>query len=171
MPKEVTYIESFELLELATKLLSVYFVYIGHVDLEMIYFAEKSGEKPKKAKVGDISGLTSNWAKLLLAKSGKNNKLYCMSVWGTEWAELSPAQREWVVFSLLTAVSPFNDGKLVKPDISDRGYILEYFMNEGVGPYWEKSENLPSLLDGDPLPIPLPPDPEEDEAAGSTMGD
>jgi len=43
-------------------------------------------------------------------------------------------------------------------DVQDYGFIVEYFVRIGIGPYWEVKENLPSLLDGDdilPLIIPL----------------
>jgi hypothetical protein len=166
MSKDVTFVESFELLDLAQKLKERYYLFVGHVDLELMYFAEKVGEKPKKAKIGELSGVSNPWVKALMAKNGKNNKLYCMSVWSAEWAELSPAKREWTVFKLLCSVNPENDGKARKPDIQDFGFILDYFMNEGIGPYWESKDTLPSLLGADPLPIPPPPD---DTDEGSTL--
>jgi hypothetical protein len=163
----IEFIESYELLELAQKLKERYYLFIGHVDLEIIFFAEKIGEKPKKAKVAELSGVSNPWVKSLMAKNGKNNKLYCMSVHSAEWAEFSPAKREWAVFKLLCSVNPNNDGKIRKPDIGDFGFILEFFMNLGIGPYWEKQDTLPSLLGDDPLPIPPPPD---DTDEGSTLG-
>jgi hypothetical protein len=164
MSKDVTFIESFELLELATKLRERYYIYVGQADLDLIYFAEKVGEKPKKGKVAELSGISNPWVKALMSKNGKNNKLYCMSVWGAEWSQLTPAQREWAVFKLLCSIEPANNGKLVKPDIQDFGFILEYFMNEGIGPYWESKDTLPSLLANDPLPIPPPPLPDDGDA-------
>lgn len=162
---EPTFTESHELMELASKLQDRYRYELGHVDLEMVYFAEKLGERGKNAKIVDVSGITSAWLKQLLSKAGKNNKLYCLSAWSQEWGELSPAQRHWAVFHCLYSISPNNDGKLRKPDVTGHGPIIEL-----LGPYWESRNDLPDMLSGDPLPIPPPPEPEEEiNGLGSTI--
>jgi hypothetical protein len=168
MPKDITYVQSLELYEIALKLKERYYLHLGHVDLDIIYFAEKLGDKPKKGKIAELSGISNPWVKALLAKNQNDNKLYCMSVWSAEWLEVTPAKKEWMVFKMLCSVHPQNDGKLNKPDISDFGYIQEFFMNAGVGPYWESQDDLPSLLGADPLAIPPPPD---DTDEGSTLGE
>jgi len=164
MAKDVTYIESHELLELATKLKDRYYLFLGHIDLELIYFAEMIGDKPKKAKVISLSGISNPWVKAILAKDGKNHKLYCLSAWGNEWSQLGPSSKQWAVFKLLCNVEPAMDGKLKKYDIQDHGFIQEYMSLAHIGPYWEKSDTLPDMLADDPLPIPPPPLEEEDES-------
>jgi len=162
---EPTFTESYELLGLAKKLQERYHFFLGQVDLEAIWFTEALGEKPKTAKVASISGITKPWLKQLLAKMDKNNKLYCLSVWSQEWENLSPAQREWAVFHCLYAVAPEAEGKMRKPDVQGYGPIIDF-----LGPYWERRQDLPSMLDGDePLPIPPPPADEEDDEIGSTI--
>ena len=47
MPKDITYVQSLELYEIALKLKERYYLHLGHVDLDIIYFAEKLGDKPK----------------------------------------------------------------------------------------------------------------------------
>lgn len=162
---EPTYNESYELAELASKLQDRYRYELGHVDLELIYFAEKLGEKGKKARVVDVVGITSAWLKQLLSKAGKNNKLYCLSAWSQEWGELSPAQKQWAIFNSLYSISLENDGKLRKPDVQGHGPIIEF-----LGPYWQARQDLPDMLSGDALGIPPPPEPQEDiDELGSTL--
>jgi hypothetical protein len=39
----------------------------------------------------------------------------------------------------------------------DYGFIVEYFVHMGMGPYWENKEGLPDLLKSpDPLPLIIP---------------
>lgn len=162
---EPTFIESYELAKLASDLQDRYRYELGHVDLDMIYFAEKIGEKSKSAKIVDVSGITSAWLKQLLSTAGKNNKLYCLAAWSQEWGQLSPANKQWFVFNCLYSISLENDGKLRKPDVQGYGPIVEF-----LGPYWASRKDLPDMLNGDPLGIPPPPEPEEEiEALGSTI--
>jgi hypothetical protein len=162
---EPTFNESLDLYELAFKLQDRYRYELGHVDLELIYFAEKIGEKGKKAKIAEVSGITSAWLKQLLSKAGKNNKLYCLAVWSQEWGQLSPAQQQWAIFNSLYSISLENDGKLRKPDVQGHGPIIEF-----LGPYWQARKDLPDMMSGDPLGIPPPPEPEEDiEELGATL--
>jgi hypothetical protein len=143
-----TYNESNELKELAGKLVEKYYEYLGQVDLDNIYFAEIDGEKPKKAGVLQVGGISSDWVKKLI----DDKVLYCISVWGSEWDELSPSMREWMVFDALLRIDPHNDGKLQKPDVNEFGIIIQY-----VGGSWRGRDDLPSLLNCEnPLPIPLP---------------
>ena len=59
-------------------------------------------------------------------------------------------------------VSPQGDGKIRPYDVNDFGFIVEYFVRAGFGPYWELKENLPSLLSGnDTLPLVIPMDDEK----------
>jgi len=162
---EPTFNESYELAELASKLQDRYRYELGHVDLELLYFAEKIGEKGKNAKIVEVSGITSAWLKQLLSKAGKNNKLYCLSAWSQEWGELSPAQKQWFIFHCLYSIALENDGKLRKPDVQGHGPIIEF-----LGPYWQNRKDLPDMLSGDPLGIPPPPEPQDEEdALGSTF--
>ena len=52
---------------------------------------------------------------------------------------------------------PFNfNGKIRNYDVQDYGFIVEYFIRSGFGPYWMDKDNLPSLLDNDiPLIVPM----------------
>jgi hypothetical protein len=162
---EPTFLESHELYEIASKLQDRYRYELGHVDLDLIFFAEKLGAKGKKAKVVDISGINSPWLKQLLSKAGKNNKLYCLSAWGQEWGQYTPAQKHWFVFDCLYSIAPENNGKLRKPDVVGHGPIIEL-----LGPYWTASNVLPDMLSGDAVAIPPPPEPEEDvNSIGSTV--
>ena len=53
------FIESEELKDLANKLKDYYYLHLGHVDLEKIYFAEKVAEEmPKKATTIEVLGIT-----------------------------------------------------------------------------------------------------------------
>ena len=164
---DLTYSASPEIEEIATKLKARYYLYIGHVDIDSIQFSEKSGPKPKKGKVADISGISSAWVREYLAQFG-STKLYCLSAWSEAWEELSPAAQEWAVFRLLLAVHEANNGQIKKPDVSEFGIITEFMCSIGLGAHWEKKVGeLPSLLDGvDPLPIPLP---DLDTDDGSTL--
>lgn len=158
---ERIYNVSHELRGMAEKLVSRYYLYLGTVDLDNIFFAEIEGEKPKRGKVMEVSGIRSAWVKQERQKDNKT--LYCLSVWGEDWDDIDPYKREWMVFDALMRISPINDGSLRKPDIQEFGCIVEF-----LGPYWREKEQLPGLLDGDEaLPIPLPRCKEEDE--GSTV--
>jgi hypothetical protein len=162
---EPTFIESYELADIASQLQKRYMYELGHVDLDCIYFAEKIGEKGKKAQVVSISGINSPWLKQLLSKADKHNKLYCLSAWSQEWGQLSPAQKQWGVFDMLYSVALENNGKLRKCDVVGHGPIIEF-----LGPYWRFRKDLPDMLNDDPLGIPPPPEPIEDiESQGSTL--
>lgn len=155
---EKIYNKSNEVMELANKIKQRYYLYVGQVDLENVFFAEIDGEKPKRAGIMEVSGVSSSWVRYILDQN--HNALYCMAVWGQEWLDLAPNVKEWLVFDALLRIDPENTGKIRKPDINEFGMILDYFGNIGIGAYWRnKSDKLPSLLGGiDPLPIPLPPD-------------
>lgn len=163
-----TYSESPEIRMLAEAIKDRYYLYVGHVDLDTVHFAEITGAaKPKKAKVGEISGISSPWVRQLIISLG-NSRLYCMAVWSEEYEELSPASREWLVFEALYSIHPECDGKLRKPDVVEHGPIVEYFASTNVGLYWRKAEILPSLLSGD-APLPIPPPAFEDAEGDSTF--
>lgn len=159
---EKTYSKSPELKQMAEKLKDRYYLHLGYIDLDNIYFGEIDGAKPKKAGLIEISGVSSPWVRQLMIE--KNNTLYCIACWGIEWEELSPARREWWLFNALHYISPENDGKLRKPDVQEWGIICEC---KEAGPYWKTKEFLPSLLDGnEPVPFPLPRDTTDE---GSTL--
>lgn len=148
--EDKTYSQSSELLIMAKQIIDRYHLYLGHIDLDNIYFAEIDGDKPKKSTVMQIGGITSEWVKQLVQKT--NGALYCISVWRDEWDEIFPPMQKWMVFDALMRIDPHNDGKLMKPDVNEFGIIVEY-----IGPYWRNRTDLPDLLDSDdPLPIPLP---------------
>ena len=157
---EKTYSQSHELRNMATKIIDHYHLYLGHIDLDNIYFADIDGEKPKRAGIMQIGGITSEWVRQLLQKT--NGALYCISVWREEWEAIFAPMQEWMMFDALMRINPNNDGKLVKPDVNEFGIVVEF-----IGPYWRSRTDLPSLLDGDPLAIPLPKDNESD--LGSTV--
>lgn len=162
MPKnEVTYRESVNLRALARELKERYFLHLGYVDLEAIYFAEKIGEKPVKSPIMDLSGIKSPWVRQLLIQHSSNTR-YCLATWLTEWSELPVAQQEWMMFDALYSVGPENDGKIRTKDVHEHGIIADF-----LGVYWRNDKEVPSLLRSkDPLPIPPPPiDHEEAEDA------
>ena len=151
---KITFTAAPDLQLLASKLKDRYYLYLGHVDLEMVHFTFKSAEKiPKSAKIMELSSIKSAWVRQLLAML-HDNRLYCISVWEEMWLELSPAQQEWLLFDAMYTIHPACDSRLRKPEVVEHGIICEF-----LGPYWRKAEApLPSLLGGiDPLPIPPPP--------------
>ena len=149
------FIESKENYEIAVALQEKYFPFIGYVDLSLIYFAEMDGYKSKNAPIYQMTGMTQKWARTLLLSLGER-KSYCLSVWSEQWQELEKTKKEWIIFKCLFMVSPQGNGKIRPFDVSDYGFIVEYFVRLGVGPYWEVKEGLPSLLSGDVLPLVLP---------------
>jgi len=158
---ENEYQESKELYNLAKQIQEKYFAYVGYVDLEIIYFAEIIGFKSRKSSVNIMSGTSSAWVRNLLNMNSNRAKVYCMAVFSDEWTEIPQAKKEWLVFKMLYAVSPDLSGKIRSPDVMDYGFILEYMIKSGVGPYWEMRDDVPSLLKGDALHIPLPPEDQE----------
>jgi hypothetical protein len=154
MASDVVYADSINLYVLARELQEAYYDHIGHVDLESIYFAEKhtENEKPKKAKVCEISSISSAWIRQLFQKHNLH-KSYCLSVWAEDWGRLTSTEQQWFMFDLLYSVAPDGNGKLRKPDVQEHGPLCEF-----LGPYWRKNTiTLPSMLGTDPLPIPPPP--------------
>ena len=157
----VEYVESNEMLLLAKKLQERYFPFIGNVDLDEVYFVEMIGFKPEKAPVWQMSGLTQQWARNLI-ESNSQPKNYCFAAWSESWSEFQQAKKEWIIFRSLYSISPSGNGKLRPFDVQEYGFIVEYFVRTGIGPYWQFEENLPSLLDGnDILPLILPMDDNE----------
>lgn len=161
--KNVVFLESNELKNLAEKLKERYYVYIGYVDLEQIYFAEMVGEKPKKGPVIALNGLSQKWVRDLLLGNVQDKKIYCLGVYDEAWAALTKAHREWAMFKALFSIAPSMDGTLRQIDVQDHSFILEYMIKHNYGANYMNQSILPSLLDSkDPIPIPLPKD-EEDE--------
>ena len=157
----IEYSESIEIKSIAQKLQEKYYPFIGYVDLEEIYFSEIIGFKPDKAPIWQISGLTQQWARDLMAEKSQQ-KMYCFAVWSDAWSEFSNNKKQWIIFRSLYSISPGGKGKLRTFDVQDYGFINEYFVRIGVGPYWQTKDELPSLLDGkEPLPLILPMEEEE----------
>ena len=153
----VDFEEAPEVLDIAKKLQEKYYAFIGSVNLDSIYFTKMIGYKSRNAPVYIMSGLTQAWARSVL-NNLQSRKNYCLGVWEEEWDELEKSKKEWIIFRCLYSISPADDGKIRPFDVQDYGFIVEYFVRIGVGPYWEAKENLPSLLDSDdilPLIIPL----------------
>jgi hypothetical protein len=156
------YNESFELKELAENLKERYYLYLGYIDLDNIFFAEVGGVKPDKANVLSLSGIKSPWVKQLVRSQESNNYLYCLSVWSEEWLDINPDKQAWLVFEALLCISFRNNGDMRSPDVFGWGIMIEY-----LGPYWRNKDELPSLLgEENPLPIPLP---HLDEDEGDTF--
>jgi len=163
MPKSVTtYRESVNLYTLARELQEKYYLHLGYIDMDAIYFADKIGDKPVKASVIDISGIRSQWVREVLSHTS-SNKLYCIGTWFTEWSELPYNQQEWLMFDTLYSIGVENDGKLRARDVFEHGVIADF-----LGVYWRDNKEVPSLLSAsEPLPIPPPPSLYADE--GSTI--
>ena len=162
---EIIYIESEDLKDLSSKLKDYYYLHLGHVDLETIYFAEKSGDMPKKINTIELLGVNNPSVRQIL----KNDKNYVLSVWKDKWDELHPNTRLWLLFECLYSVEPGSKGKIKKPDIVEHAPIIEFFSSSSIGVHWRKCDGeLPCLLADPPLPLPLPPDPDE-ESSGSTL--
>jgi len=161
--KNVVFLESSELKNLAEKLKERYYVYVGYVDLEQIYFAEMVGEKPKKGPVIVLSGLSQKWVRDLLLGDVQDKKIYCLGAYDEAWSALSKAHKEWTMFKALFSIAPSMDGTLRQIDVQDHSFILEYMIKNNYGANYMNQSILPSLLDSkDPIPIPLPKD-QEDE--------
>lgn len=159
---EITYRESVNLYALARQLQERYYIHLGYIDIDSIYFADKIGDKPPKAQVIEVSGVRNQWVRQILSNT-PNNKLYCVAAWFTEWSELQYNQQEWLMFDTLYSIGVESGGKLRSRDVFEHGIIADY-----LGVYWRKDADIPSLLNSpDPLPIPPPPALHEDE--GSTL--
>lgn len=157
----IEFSESLDIKQKAKKLQEKYYPFIGYVDLDEIYFSEMIGFKPEKAPIWQMSGLTQQWARDLMA-SQTQQKMYCFAAWAEEWSDIPENKKEWIIFRALYSVSPQGKGKLRPFDVQDYGFITEYFVRVGVGPYWQDKDELPSLLAGnDVLPLVLPMDDEE----------
>jgi hypothetical protein len=141
------FIESIECKEISEKLVSKYYPFIGYVNLDLVHFVEMDGYKGKNAPPYIMSGLTQSWARGILQSLG-NGKVYCLGVWSDLWEELEQSKKEWIIFRCLYSISPSLDGKIRTFDVQDYGFITEYFVRSGFGPYWMSKEGLPSLLEG-----------------------
>jgi len=162
---EIIFNESEELKLLAEKLKDFYFLHLGHVDLETIYFGEKIGEAPKKSNTIELFGVNNPSVRQLL----RGDKNYALTVWKDKWDELHPHTKLWLLFESLYSIEPGCAGKIKRPDIIEHAPIIEFFSMSDLGIHWRKCDGeLPNLLGSAPLPIPLPPDPDED-SAGSTL--
>lgn len=165
--EEIIYVESDDLKKLASDLRQAYYIHLGYIDLDAIYFVEKHGEVPKKFKTIEIAGVTHGGIRQMLQKIGGNQN-YCLSVWKDPWDDLHEYAKQWLMFEILYSIKHGSTGHLKKPDIQEFGPIIEFFANSDIGIHWRKAPELPNLLDKISLPIPLPPD-EEEESAGSTF--
>ena len=94
------FIESIECKEIAEKLISKYYPFIGYVNLDLIHFVEMDGYKGKNAPPYIMSGLTQSWARGILQSLG-NGKVYCLGVWSDLWEELEQSKKEWIIFRCL----------------------------------------------------------------------
>jgi len=163
MPKnEITYRESVNLFALARQLQERYYMHLGYIDMDAIYFADKIGDKPAKAPVIEVSGVRSQWVRQILSHTS-NHKLYCIAAWFTEWSELPYNMQEWLMFDTLYSIGVENDGKMRSKDVFEHGVIADF-----LGVYWRKDNEIPSLL-GSPDPLPIPPPPSEHDDEGSTL--
>ncbi|MBS1722396.1 MAG: hypothetical protein JSS66_05255 [Armatimonadetes bacterium] len=160
---DVTYQESVNLYALARQLQERYYLHLGYIDMDVIFFAEKIGEKPVKASVIETSGVRSPWVRQVLSQNS-SHKRYCVAAWSGEWSKLPYPKQEWMMFDALYSIGVTNDGKLRSKDVLEHGIIADF-----LGVYWRGEDDVPSLLSSeDPLPIPPPPI-EHDE--GSTIAD
>ena len=154
---EPDFLESQECLNIAQQLVEKYYMFVGYVDLNLVHFVEMDGYKSKNSPPYIMSGITQSWAKDILRSVG-SSKIYCFGVWSELWEELEQSKKEWIIFRALYSISPTLDGKIRTFDVQDYGFITEYFVRTGFGPYWMEKENLPSLRKGSetlPLVIPL----------------
>jgi len=159
--ENIEFQNSLEMSEIAKKLQERYFPFIGYVDLDEILFAEIIGFKPEKAPIFNMSGITQKWARDIIL-SNNQKKLYCFSAWSDSWSELTEAKKEWLIFRSIYSISPQGEGKIRPFDVQDHGFINEYFVRIGIGPYWITKDDLPSLLkDNEVLPLILPMDDDE----------
>ena len=150
------FIESQECFNIAQQLVEKYYMFVGYVDLNLIHFVEMDGYKGKNSPPFIMSGITQSWAKDIIRSFG-SGKIYCFGVWSELWEEIEQSKKEWIIFRALYSVSPSLDGKIRTFDVQDYGFITEYFVRNGFGPYWMEKENLPSLLKGsDTLSLVIP---------------
>lgn len=162
---EILFVESEELKMYAEKLKDFYYLHLGHVDLNTIYFGEKHGDSPKKGNTIELFGVNNPSVRQLL----RGDKNYALTIWKERWDELHPHTQLWLLFECLYSIEPGCEGKIKRPDITEHAPIIEYFALSNIGIHWRKCDGeLPNLLGTIPLPIPLPPDDEED-STGSTL--
>jgi len=155
------FLESEECLNIAQKLVEKYYPFIGYIDLNLIHFVEMDGYKSRNSPAYVMSGITQSWARDILKQFG-SNKVYCFGVWSDLWSEIEQSKKEWFIFRALYSISPSLDGKIRSFDVQDYGFITEYFVRAGFGPYWIHKDGLPSLLDSKGiLPLILPMDDDD----------
>lgn len=150
MRTEPTYQESINLLIMARELREAYYLHLGQVDLDQIYFVEKHGEPTKSAKDIEVQGVKSGWVKRLL-EAMTPPRIYCVSVWSDIWAQLSDSKRQWLLFDALYSINPEMDGKTRAKDVVEHGVIADF-----AGLYWRQQDILPNMLSGESLPIKPP---------------
>jgi len=162
---DTEYRESLQNKTIAEKLQEKYYPFLGYIDLNEIYFAEMIGYESKKAPAYQMQGVTSGWVREILNMNpATRGKQYCFAVWEEKWSNLPDQNKQWIIFRSLFSISPQGGGKLRPFDVMDYGFIVEYFVRIGVGPYWESKDTLPDLLKGEEcLPIILPMDEENNE--------
>lgn len=155
------YIESQEMLNIATDLIARYYLLLSHVHTEEIFFCLIKESCSTKSKGYSIEGLTSNCAKKILSDVGKE-QIYFFSAYVNKWDEFSQAKKEWVIFESLYSI--FAKGRLNKPDTIGHSVVFNTLMNYGVGVNWQNSPDLPNLLGKDVVNFILPPEEDEDES-------
>lgn len=162
---ETEYRECIANKNIAEKLQEKYYPFLGYINLNEIYFAEMIGFEPKKAPAYIMQGVTSGWVREILNMNPETRgKQYCFAVWEEKWSNIPEQNKQWIIFRSLFSISPFGGGKIRAFDVNDYGFIVEYFVRMGFGPYWEHKENLPDLLKGEEcLPLILPMDEENNE--------
>lgn len=161
---EVTYQESTQLRVLAHQLRERYYLHLGHVDLDTVFFAEKTGDKPKKAGIIELGGVKSPWLRQVLERSA-NHQRYCIAAWGNDWGFLDDTVKEWLLFDMLYSIDPDAEGAIRKRDVVEHGVIASY-----LGVYWREETVLPSLLSS-PEPLNIPPPPICEDDGDSTLSD
>lgn len=154
MPK--VYSDCPELRDTAERLKEMYYLYIGHIDIASIQFAEIEGKKPKTASPVELSGMSAEWLKQMHL-SQKDGKMYCVAAWTEEYEALSPSMREWTLFEALLYIHPENNGKKRKADVVGFGPMIQY-----LGVYWKDRTDMPSMLADGPVPM-IPPPLDQDD--------
>jgi len=120
------------------------------------------GYKSKNLRHILCRGLLNLGLRDILKNDFGSNKVYCFGVWSDLWSDLEQSKKEWFIFRALYSISPSLDGKIRSFDVQDYGFITEYFVRAGFGPYWIHKDGLPSLLDSKgTLPLILPMDDDD----------
>jgi predicted metallopeptidase len=115
---------------------------------EIVVMGVTNKEAPKgnrtKAKITRIPPLY----KALINYVGDTDVKYMIEVYCSEYGSWSAAQKQGVLFHEMLHIPRPDEKGLLKHDVEDQAVVLD-----ALGIDWFRRSDLPSLLEGDPIPF------------------